>query len=292
MKILITGVTGQIGNEIACYFLTKTKFDLYLVGNKKKVKTLGKKIYFHDLRKPLKIKFDPDIIIHCASKHIFSKNKKNMSYVYKNNIEMSKNLTRFSNEKNVRKFIFFSSIEVYGKINDRELNEKTKVNKPNLYGKSKLDSEQIFFDKKNKFNAICLRLPGVFTLNLKKNFPLIVRIANLIKENKNLNVFHLNKKFNNIIDCYEIFKILKKIIYSKKKEVTGYYNISASEPLKFFQVIKLIKKKFNSDSKFFRKKPSKNSFIISNKKFTKTFKFKFASTFKIVDRCCANLLRN
>ena len=96
--------------------------------------------------------------------------------------------------------------------------------------------------------------PGVFTLNLKKNFPLIVRIANLIKENKNLNVFHLNKKFNNIIDCYEIFKILKKIIYSKKKEVTGYYNISASEPLKFFQVIKLIKKKFNSDSKFFRKK--------------------------------------
>ena len=44
---------------------------------------------------------------------------------------------------------FFSSIEVYGKINDRELNEKTKVNKPNLYGKSKLDSEQIFFfDKK------------------------------------------------------------------------------------------------------------------------------------------------
>ena len=133
--------------------------------------------------------------------------------------------------------------------------------------------------------------PRVFTLNLKKNFPLIVRIANLIKENKNLNVFHLNKKFNNIIDCYEIFKIQKKL-FILKKEVTGYYNISASEPLKFFQVIKLIKKKFNSDSKFFRKKPSKNSFIISNKKFTKTFKFKFASTFKIVDRCCANLLRN
>ena len=79
-----------------------------------------------------------------------------------------------------------------------------------------------------------------------------MRIASLIKENKNLNVFHLNKKFNNIIDCYEIFKIKKKL-FILKKEVTGYYNISASEPLKFFQVIKLIKKKFNSDLNFLEK---------------------------------------
>ena len=290
MKILITGVTGQIGKETAYYFLTQTKYKLYLVGNKKKASILGKKIYFHDLSKPVKIKFKPDIIIHCASKHIFSKNKKNMSHVYKNNIEMSENLIQFSNKKNKKKLIFFSSIETYGKISDHEITEKTKVNKSNLYGKSKLVSEKIFFEKKNKFKIICLRLPGVFTFNLNKNFPLIVRITRLIKNNKDFNVFHLNKKFNNVVDCYEIFKILKVIINSKK-EVTDYYNISASKPLKFIQVIELIKKKFNSNSKFLIKKPSKNSFIISNKKFTKKFKFKFSTTYKIIDRCCNNLLR-
>jgi nucleoside-diphosphate-sugar epimerase len=281
---MISGVDGYIGKEISQLLSRKKKYKLFLLSNKKK------NFFIHqDLTKPINLNIKPYAVIHCAAKHKFSKKKNDMKNIYSTNIRMTKNLINFCNEQSVKKLIFLSSVDVYGKIKEKKIFENLKPYKVNLYGKSKLMSEKMFCNKKNKFKTLCLRIPGVFTLNLSKNYPLIVKMTKDIIKNKNLYSYNLNKKFNNILDVEEIVKFIevalkKKIIKSKS------YNFSSSKPIKFIEVINLVKKIFNSKSKIINKDLKKNSFTISNSEITKDFSFPIASTNKILLRCCRSIL--
>ena len=281
---MISGVDGYIGKEISKLLRRNKQYKLFPVSNKKK----GKFIY-QDLTKPINLKINPYAIIHCAAKHKFSKKGNDMKNIYSKNIRMTKNLINFCNKKSVKKLIFLSSVDVYGKIKKKKVFENLKPIKPNLYGKSKFLSEKMFCNKKNKFKALCLRIPGIFTLNLSKNYPLIIKMTKDIAKNKNFFAYNLNNKFNNILDVVELVKFIeialkKKIIKSKS------YNFAASNPVRFIEVIDLIKKIFKSKSKIINKNLKKNSFTISNNKISKDFSFSVASTNKIVTRCCRAIL--
>ena len=153
---------------------------------------------------------------------------------------MTKNLIKFSNNNFVKKVIFLSAMDVYGSIDKKVLHENQKPSNPNLYGKSKSLSEQLFCKEKNRFKTICLRIPGVFTSDLTRNRPLIITLLKKISNNENVYACNLNKKFNNITDAYEITKFIKLIL--GKKIQSNIYNFSASRPIKFIEVIKLMKK--------------------------------------------------
>jgi nucleoside-diphosphate-sugar epimerase len=179
-------------------------------------------------------------------------------------------------------------MDVYGLIKKKVLFENQKPLNPNLYGKSKSLSEKLFCNKNNNFQAICLRIPGVFTSDLTRNRPLIIGILKKIINNEDVYAYNLDKKFNNILDAEEIVKFIKVIL--KKKIKSEIYNFSASKPLKLIDVINLIKKIFKSKSHVIQKNLKKNSFIISNKKIQNDFRIKISTTKKIIDRSCKNIL--
>ena len=190
----------------------------------------------------------------------------------------------------LKKIIFLSSTDVYGLIKKDVVFENQKPFKSNLYGKSKFFSEQLFCKKNNKFKAICLRIPSVITFNLIKNNPLIIRIIKKIIKNEKIFSYNLNKKFNNILDVKEIVKLIN-IIFKKKKITNQIYNFSASYPVKFVNMINLIKKLLNSKSQIIRTVPKKKSFTISNKKLSGDFDYDISSTNKIIIRSCQKLKR-
>ncbi len=290
MKIMITGADGVVGKEIAWLLSKNKKNDLYLFCNKKKKKN-KKKIFYQNLTKPINFNIKPEAIIHCAAKHGFSKIGNSMKNVYTTNLKITKNLIKFSNRNKVKKIIFLSSIDIYGKINTKVVRESNKSINSNLYGKSKLISERLFCQKKNYFETICLRIPGIFTFDLSKDHPLIITIIKKTINNENINIYNLNNKFNNVLDSSEIVRIIK-IILNKKKIKSDYYNFAASKPLKFINMIKLMKKIFNSKSKIINHKKAKKSFTISNRKISRKFNFKVATTAKIITRCCEEILNN
>ena len=213
-----------------------------------------------------------------------------MKKIYKINVKMTKNLIEFSNKNNIKKVFFLSSIDVYGQIQNNIVNEKQKPKKANLYGKSKFFSEKLFCKKNNQFRVICLRIPGVFTLDLSKNHPLIINIVKRIMHGQNIHVYNINKKFNNVLDADEIIRFIK-IALKRPKYKSGVYNFSATHPIKFIKVLKLIKKVFKSKSQIIEHDSRKTSFIISNKKLIKSFSYKISSTEKIIKRCCKKLLK-
>lgn len=287
MRILITGSDGAIGKEIVHQLSTNKNYNLSLLSNKKKNRN-KLKFFYQNLLKPIKLKLKPHVIIHCAAKHPNSSSGSNMRNIYFTNIKITKNLIKFANKNDVKKIFFLSSIDVYGLIKKKIVFENQTPFKPNLYEKSKFLSEKLFCKKNNNFQAICLRIPGVFTLDLEKNYPLIIKITKKILNNEDVIASNLNKKFNNTLDVKEIVKFINFAL-RKKNIKSEIYNFSASNPVKFIYLINLIKKIFKSKSKIINKSSNKKSFVISNKKILNNFKYKTSTTKKIIIRCCKAL---
>ncbi len=164
MNILLTGSDGSIGRDIENDFKNKKNFKIFLISNKKRNDNFKKNenIVIQDLKKKIKLlKYKIDVVIHCANKHYNSPGKGNF---YNENIRIAKNLSHFCNKSKVKKLIFLSSIDVYGKPkkNNKIYDENSKLNPENWYAKSKIVSEKIFSRKKNLYKSIILRIPGFF----------------------------------------------------------------------------------------------------------------------------------
>jgi len=250
---------------------------------KRKIKTLQnkkRKTVIQNLEKELIINSSIDAIIHCAENNPLSTLKN-----YKKNKIVAENLIKFSLKNKVKKIIFLSSIKVYGKIKGKIINENHKKNKPCLYGQQKIKSESILLKKYKDLNVICLRLPGILTLNTERQKPLIMSIINKANSNQEIDIYHPEENFNNVLDTLELFNVIKKILNRKIKK-NSIYNLSASKPIKFFNLVNFIIKKMKSNSNIKLIFNSNKSFIISNKKFSRDFNFTFSTTKKIITRFC------
>ena len=128
-------------------------------------------------------------------------------------------------------------------------------------------------------------MPGIFTLNLKKNYPLIVKLTKNIINDRKLYTYNINKNFNNVLDVEEIVKFIK-VALKRKILKNKSYNFSASKPISFYEVTNLIKKVFKSKSIIINNDTKKNSFTISINKISKDFDFTVSSTREIISRCC------
>ncbi len=241
MTILVTGSGTLVGNTLIKY-LIKKKQSIIGTYNKSFPKNLKNRIKLLKLNLndyfEIKVKFDH--LIHCASAipdDNLSKNK-----LFRTNVYGFRRLLRIAKQNKVKKIILLSTISVYGKINTKRINEKTKINKQDNYGKTKYTMEKDLekFSRENKVSYTILRLPGIIGKKSKHNF--ISRLIENLK-NKNLetvNLFNKNLKFNNLIHADDLSKIIFQCIKSNK--LNGIFLLGSKYPVKIKNLIFKIKK--------------------------------------------------
>lgn len=282
MKVMITGANGTIGTDLVDQFSKNNEvFAFYRTYNLavKKVKNKNIKWIRQDLKNEIKNNFKPDVIIHSVVTHPFAKKNSLKDYINSNIISL-KNVVDFAIKKKVKYFIYLSSFQVYGKVNNSQLDENTVINKPTILGATKLLGEKII--QSQKFNYIIIRLPGVVSyLNKDPRRPWINKIINDLKSNKKIEVYNSNKPFNNFIDTGEIYRFIEHIIKHRlfNEKIV---NLSANAPKKLGEIIKFLKKNLNSKSEIVFKKEKTISYYISNKKLKKIFAFNTLSANKLL----------
>jgi len=211
-KIAIVGHTGFIGSNLKFFYKSKYNF------NTKNLRLINKHKY--------------DLVILCApSSKMWIANKFPQKDYH--NIKKIINILKKTRTK---KIALISTIEVYGKENNK--NEFSKVNKSlnSSYGKNRVYLEEFI---KNSFSdSLIIRLPIVYGKNFTKNC--IYDLKN--KNNMNL----LNG--NDLIQLYNVKNLKKDIDFCLKKKIK-LINIS-SKPIK----LKFIAKKFfDIDLNLFKK---------------------------------------
>jgi nucleoside-diphosphate-sugar epimerase len=296
MKVLITGSNGKVGSELLNLFLNKTNHDLIIINRKKKIINKNKRmlLFKHNLLKKFNHKIDVDVIIHCATKTDLTVVGKNLKKkLFDTNVNITKNIQRFANNNKVKKIFFLSTTMVKNDSKKKIISERD-ISRKDFYARSKLLSEKILCDKKNYFKTICIRLPGVLSKKIPKissqsflKGEVLMKFITLMMINKDIQIFNPNKKFNNVTDVKEVFRFINKNL--KKQNKNYVVQFSATKPIEFIKVIKILKNTLKSSSKIKISNKKINSFYINNSKLIKTFDFLPSSTEKILKRFCREI---
>jgi UDP-glucose 4-epimerase len=187
-NILVTGGAGYIGSHIVEKLVKKKFLKIFIVddlstGHKrlinKKATFIKVNINKTKLIKKIILKNKIDTIIHLAAKTIVTESEKKPKLYYKVNVLGTKSLLNASKNSLVKNFLFSSTAAVYGsKI--RYVNENSKTFPDSIYGKTKLQAENLV--KRNfKKNYIILRYFNVVGASPSKKIGLINRYGQLFK---------------------------------------------------------------------------------------------------------------
>ena len=258
MTILITGASGFVGSYLASKF-SERKRKLFLISKKKKFtinKNKIKQIDINNYKKLEKIfKNKIDHIIHCASfnEQLTNKYKK---LAFTTALKGTENLLKLSLKYKVKKFFFFSVLQIYGKEIVGNINSKKFLNIQNDYAKSHYFAEEMLkkYNQRYNLNVNIIRLSYSFAnpISYKVYRPDLIPI-NFCLDAINKGKIDLNSNGNSrrdFIYLKDVFLKIKSLI-SKKKNKDIYYNFSSGKTFKIIEIAKIVQKEA---IKIFKKK--------------------------------------
>lgn len=158
--ILLTGESGFLGKEIYNYL--KITHKIYSVGRRMD------KLHAIDIKNPFMLNQCFDCVIHAAGKaHLVPQSEDDIQAFWDVNVLGTQNLLNALEVSPPNRFVFISSVAVYGNSFGVLLNEQTPILARDPYGQSKAQAEALVLNWCNRNSVICtiLRLPLVYGVN-------------------------------------------------------------------------------------------------------------------------------
>ena len=220
--MLITGVSGLLGNNLAYYF--KDKYEILGLYNSHPVTIDGIYTERCQLFQPDEIKriisdYHPKIVIHCASLTNIDECEIDKDGTKKINVLATKNIVEAVRDRDV-KLIYISSDSVYEGVKG-DYSEDDRIGPQNYYGLSKYEGELEVFKKEN---ALVFRT-NIFGWNIQNKKSLGEWILGELKAKQRINGF--KDAYFSTIYTMELARVID---ISIKKDLTGLYNCGGLDP--------------------------------------------------------------
>ena len=275
MNVFLTGISGFSGFHIANYLVKKNYNVHALIRKKNSVKENeilknGKINYIYNSLEDLD--FLPEktnVIIHTAA---VSPTKETCTGDFiRDNVLGTQNLVSLARMQGVEKFIFFSTISVYGEINDVVLKENTPIVNPNAYGMSKLLGELCLREASDKIMSLAIRFPAIIGRGTKRHW-----LANTLEKallNQDICIFNPDAYFNNAIHIRELCFFIEKLLLKSWNEF-DIINISSSGGMKIKNILNMIIEKTGSLSRVIESPSQNGHFSINTKRAEEVYGYK------------------
>jgi len=141
-----------------------------------------------------------DAIIHTASSSPWL--GKTSDDIVRDNIIAMFRLIAYARERQVRSFVFLSSISVYGRIDSPVVDEQTPIQDPDLYGMTKRVGEQMLAGHGDDMASLILRLPGLIGPRSQRNW--LTRTRQAIAEGLPITIASPDASFNNAVHIKDL----------------------------------------------------------------------------------------
>lgn len=249
-KILITGNNGYIGKSFIDY--AKNNYPNYEIDT----------INLRDSKWINSNFSNYEIVLHLAGIAHVSRKKEDKEIYYKINRDLTLSIAEKAKNEGVKRFIFMSSIIVYGSKN-KLIHAETVENPDDFYGDSKLQAEKLLQKiENNNFRISIIRSPMVYGPGSKGNFNKLVKLAkitpifpNFANKRSMIYIYNLNQVIAGVIN-EEIGGIIypQNNEYSSTTEIVKIINDKTSRKVfftKFFNPFIKILLPFKTINKLF-----------------------------------------
>jgi nucleoside-diphosphate-sugar epimerase len=250
-KILITGSSGFIGQELVRKLKNNKQITLYLLINKKKIIIKYKNIKFiycsllsSEKLKKIFNKLNITDVIHCAWVGVNAVSRDSLKQ--KKNIKITNNLLNAIKDKKLNCFITLGSQAEYGSKFKR-IYEESKARPVTKYGKIKIKilNKIKIFCIKNNVRFVWLRIFTGYGPGNDKNWIIPSTIYKLIKNKKTK--FTNGQQIYNFIYVADIASAIIKSLFNNK--ANGVFNLASEKSYSIKYIIKLIFKKLRIKKK-------------------------------------------
>lgn len=228
MRILITGINGQLGYELNRVLkednheIIGTTREIMDITDFKKVKCFINKV-------------EPDMVIHCAAYTNVDRAEMEVDICEKINVSATENLAKLCGEKDI-KFVYFSTDYVFNGEGTNFFEPEDKITtQMNVYGRTKYEGELAVQKYIDKFFII--RISWVFGIN-GNNF--VKTMIKLGKEKDSINV--INDQIGSPTYTYDLAQLVKVMIKSDKY---GIYHATNEGVCSWYEFALEIFKKLN-----------------------------------------------
>lgn len=239
MKIVILGASGLVGGNCLRYFQIKENVEVvgtyfsYQAKDTVKFNTLN----LEDPDNFDIVKFNPDVILHCGALTWVDYCEENPKESYEKTVQSTKNAIALA-EQLKAKLVYISSDYVFDGKNG-PYSETDEVNPISLYGKHKLEAEQLVI-KTLPNHHLVLRITNVYG-DEERNKNFISRMLDNVLKNEPIEINLPVDQYATPINAADIARSLYMLLSDNK---TGIYNIASTDFVNRVQLTELILKHF------------------------------------------------
>lgn len=249
--ILVSGATGLVGSQFIKALLKANKLlnlNVNLIGlarNEKKAKQIfaqelndsALQLVYQDIINPIKIENSIDYIIHGASITASKLFKEQPVEVIKISIDGTFNMLNLAKEKKVKSFIYLSSMEMYGTLDDdcyyaseKDLGYLDILNTRSCYSEGKRMCENICvcYAKEYGVNTKIARLAQTFGSGVDyQDNRIFAQFAKSVIDNNDIVLKTKGESYGNY--CFTLDVVSALLIILLKGEQGSAYNIANEE---------------------------------------------------------------
>ena len=257
MRVIVTGVSGFLGGEVAKFFLAQGHSVLGISRTQPKgINSTNFMWTEGDLSKSaLNIDGKFDYCFHCAA--LNDSVEISMGEYVQTNVFGIINLLNTLTVSECKRIFFFSAMALYqGHLG--EVNENSEVKCLSPYCLSKLTAEMMLIEQ-GTYHFTIFRLPGILGVRAKGTW--LVNLIQKIRENKLVSVFNPRAYFNNVIHVDDLIKFMDHLIL-ENRGINQLYVLGAGQSLKISDLVSLILDDIGSTSSI-EFSEGKNSYAIN-----------------------------
>ncbi|QOZ50624.1 NAD(P)-dependent oxidoreductase [Bradyrhizobium sp. CCBAU 53338] len=265
MRVLVTGVSGFSGGTVARR-LASNGYDV--VGTYRR--DTGFLAPLRDVKRLEPVQTDLidagrlvgpfDAIVHTAGTSPAP--GIGVATLVRDNIDASFALIEAAQRWGTNRFIFFSSLSYYGRIEQDVVDETTPVRDPDAYGATKLIVEQRLAELSAEFSTLALRLPGVVGPGAHRNW--LSGVASRLRAGEPIRAFHLDRLYNNAAHIDDIAALVQAALTREPWSGFDPAVLGAAGSLTVREVIERLALALGVSAKIEEITPTNTSFTLSS----------------------------
>ncbi len=270
MHVLVTGAGGFSGAEVVLALLARGHRVTAVAGSTRGclpegAERLGSlRVIAGDVSGDLALPAEVDVIVHAAGRSDSSGGGDpgtTIDDMVRDNVLSTLRLVKHARLSHVRKFIYFSTVSICGRIETAVIDETTPSINPTPYAQTKRMAEELIASAENTFSSLAIRLPGVLGRASVRNW--MTNVLAAAREGREIRVINPKTPFNNAVHVTDLSRFVCQLL---DLEWTGAdaITIGAAGQIAVGNAVRLVVDAFGRRARITHETTSDRGFLISN----------------------------